>query len=66
MAKIVRHRKKKAIDDAELRRLWPSRMTEADMARQMGHTSSTLRRRAIKLGLPSSRRKLWAIETKSE
>jgi hypothetical protein len=60
MPKIARHLKKKAINDAQLRQLWASRMTEADIAKTMGHKPWVLRRRAVKIGLPSSRRKLWA------
>jgi hypothetical protein len=63
MAKLVRHSKKKTIDDAKLRQLWASRMTEADMAKTMGHSPWSLRRRAVKIGLPSSRRDLWAGKT---
>jgi hypothetical protein len=55
MAKLRR----KKVDDAQLRRLWASRMREADIAELLGHCRRTLRRRAIKLGLPSSRRELW-------
>jgi hypothetical protein len=62
VAKIKRHFAKKRMDDATLRRLWPSRMTECAMAKQMGHSFSTLRRRAIKLGLPSSRREIWKAQ----
>lgn len=60
MAKIARHSRRKPIDDAKLRRLWPSRLTEAEIAKQLGHHRSVLRRRAVKIGLPSSRRTLWA------
>lgn len=62
MAKVTRHFARKKVNDAELRRLWPTRMTACEMAKQMGHHPWTLRRRAIKLGLPSSRRKLWTTE----
>lgn len=58
MKKTDRRRTRK-IDDAKLKRLWASRMSEAALARAMGHHPGTLRRRAIKLGLPSSRRELW-------
>lgn len=60
MSKIKRHFARAKIDDVKLKRLWGSRMSECDMAREMGHHRSSLRRRAIKLGLPSSRRELWA------
>jgi hypothetical protein len=65
MAKIVRHFKKKTIDDAKLRLLWKTRMTEADISEIMGHKPWVLRRRAVKIGLPSSRRKLWAGKTQT-
>jgi len=58
--KITRHFCRGRIDDVKLKKLWPSRMTESDLAKEMGHHRSTLRRRAIKLGLPSSRRAIWA------
>lgn len=58
--KTTRHFCRAKIDDAKLKRLWPSRMTEADLAKAMGHNRWTLRRRAVKLGLPSSRRAIWA------
>lgn len=60
MSKIVRHfARKKAINDTELRRLWPTHMTDCAIAKKLGHSKGALRRRAVKLGLPSSRRKLW-------
>lgn len=61
MTKIKRHfARKKKINDAELRRLWPTHMTESAMAKKLDHSPSTLRRRAVKIGLPSSRRVIWA------
>lgn len=60
MKKITRHYAKARIDDAKLKRLWGSRMSDVDLAKAMGHHRSTLRRRAIKLGMPSSRREIWA------
>lgn len=60
MTKITRHFCRSKIDDAKLKKLWPSRMKEADLAKAMGHTRWVLRRRAVKLGLPSSRREIWA------
>lgn len=57
MIKIATRRRK--IDDSKLKRLWVSRMPEAELERLLGHDRSTLRRRAIKLGLPSSRRAIW-------
>jgi len=58
--KVTRHFCRNKIDDAKLKKLWPSRMKEADVAKVMGHSRGVLRRRAIKLGLPSSRREIWA------
>jgi hypothetical protein len=64
MTKITRHyAKKKKVDDAKLRRLWPSRLSDKELVKQLGHHTWTLRRRAIKLGLPSSRRELWGKPT---
>ena len=60
MTKIKRHFSKKKINDAELKRLWPSRLTDAELAKRLGHHPWVLRRRIVKLGLPSSRRELWA------
>lgn len=60
MTKIVRHFTRNKIDDTKLKRLWGSRLSDDDLAKLMGHHRSTLRRRAIKLGLPSSRREIWA------
>ena len=61
MAKIKRHFSRKKLDDVKLKRLWPTRMTECEIAKQMGHSRWVLRRRAVKIGLPSSRRELWMI-----
>jgi hypothetical protein len=55
-------RQPRSIDDAMLRQLWGSHMTDAVIAKAMGHAAKTLRRRAAKIGLPSSRRKLWDAE----
>lgn len=62
MTKIVRHFARGKIDDAKLKRLWGSRLSDIDLAKAMGHHRSVLRRRAMKLGLPSSRRELWAAQ----
>lgn len=60
MTKIKRHyTRMKDIDDAKLKRLWPSRMSECEMAKALGRHRNTVRKRAIKLGLPSSRRAMW-------
>lgn len=59
MKKITRHFSKKKIDDVKLRRLWVSRMPEAELALLFGCHRWTLRRRALKLGLPSHRREIW-------
>lgn len=60
MKKIIRHYAKAKIDDAKLKRLWPSRLSDVDLAKEMGHHRNTVRRRAAKLGLQPSRRELWA------
>jgi len=62
MTKITRHFSKKKVDDAKLRRLWPTRMTDCAIAKMMGHSRGTVRRRAVKLGLPS-RREIWADQS---
>lgn len=59
MTKITRHFSRKKIDDDKLRKLWPTRMSDADLAKALGHHRGTVRRRAIKIGLPSSRREIW-------
>lgn len=59
MTKVTRHFAKKKIDDVKLKRLWGSRMSDCDLAKELGHHREVLRRRAIKLGLPSSRREMW-------
>jgi hypothetical protein len=56
---VTTKRRRKTIDDGMLRRLWATKMTEREIAAKMGHRPYTLRRRAIKLGLPRSRRKMW-------
>jgi hypothetical protein len=58
MSKALRIRRRK-IDDVKLKELWQSRLTELQLGEIMGHDPSTLRRRAKKLGLPSSRREIW-------
>lgn len=59
MIKVERHFSKKKIDDTKLKKLWVSRMSEDEIAKALGHQRWTVRRRAVKLGLPSSRRELW-------
>jgi hypothetical protein len=56
MSKVRRCHK---VNDALLRKLWPTKLTDAAIAEKMGHARWVLRRRAVKIGLPSSRRKLW-------
>ena len=63
MAKTARHITRKLIDDAKLRRLWPSHLTDAEIGRRMGHHPFALRRRAAKIGLPL-RRQIWAEEAR--
>lgn len=60
--KIKRHFAKAKIDDARLKKLWGSRMSDDALAKTLGHHRNVLRRRAIKLGLPSSRRELWEAQ----
>jgi hypothetical protein len=62
VSKALRLRRRK-IDDAKLKELWQSRKTEMEIGQIMGHDPSTLRRRAIKIGLPSSRREIWKTQT---
>jgi hypothetical protein len=62
VSKALRHRRRK-IDDTKLKELWQSRKTEMEIGQIMGHDPSTLRRRAIKIGLPSSRREIWKTQT---
>jgi hypothetical protein len=59
---VAAYKLKKRIDDAKLVRLWVTRMKDRDIAEALGHHVSTLRRRAVKLGLPSCRRSLWKGE----
>jgi hypothetical protein len=59
MKKPMKRPDHKRIDDRLLRRLWESRLTECAIAKRMGHSRGVLRRRAVKLGLPSSRREIW-------
>jgi hypothetical protein len=49
---------RKQIDDKLLRKLWASALPEHEIARRLGCARWTVRRRAIKLGLPSAR-KTW-------
>jgi hypothetical protein len=50
-------------DDSKLRALWASHLSEHLVAKQMGYSRWVIRRRAMKLGLPSSRRELWDKES---
>jgi hypothetical protein len=47
------------VDDEALRRLWPTRLPDKELAARLGHDRGTLRRRAAALGLPTSRRAIW-------
>lgn len=49
-------------DDSNLRKLWSSHASENEIAKRMGFARWVIRRRAIKLGLPSSRREAWDKE----
>lgn len=53
----------KKIDDARLKKLWSSHVPERELEKLLGHHRWALRRRAIKLGLPSSRREIWEKTT---
>lgn len=46
----------KRIDDEALRKLWFTPLPDKIIAARLGHHRGVLRRRAIKLGLPSQRR----------
>lgn len=50
----------KPIDDDLLRKLWPSKLSDKELAEQMGHHRGAIRRRAARLGLPNSRRAMWS------
>ena len=52
-------RRPRQIDDALLRRLWGTRMTEGKIAEKIGHSRSAVRRRAVKIGLSPHRKDLW-------
>ncbi len=47
------------VDDAELERLWPTRLPDKELAARLGHHRSVVRRRAAALGL-SPRRLIWS------
>jgi pyrroloquinoline quinone (PQQ) biosynthesis protein C len=53
---------KKKIDDDMLKRLWPSRLSDKEIAERMGHHRGVLRRRAAAIGLPT-RRAIWSAAT---
>ena len=46
------------VDDDELRRLWPTRLSDKELAARLGHHRSVIRRRADTLGL-QPRRLIW-------
>lgn len=49
----------KRVNDDELRRLWPTRLSDKEIASRLGHHRSVIRRRAENLGL-KPRRIVWA------
>lgn len=51
-------RKHHRINDVLLRKLWPTRLSDAEIALRLGHSPSVLHRRARKLGL-LRRRDIW-------
>jgi hypothetical protein len=52
-------------DDAKLTKLWFSRIGDDELAFRMGRHRSVVRRRAEKIGLPSSRRVIWNRDTEA-
>lgn len=46
------------VNDDELRRLWPSRLSDKEIAARLGHHRSVVRRRAARIGL-RPRRLVW-------
>lgn len=53
-------RSKRRIDDEQLIRLWPTRLSDDELAARLGHGRGAIRRRAEALGLPHHRRAIWA------
>lgn len=49
------------VNDEELRRLWPTKLSDKAIAQRLGHHRSVIRRRAETLGL-RPRREIWAAE----
>lgn len=49
----------KRIDDNLLKKLWPTRLPDKELARRLGKHRGVLRRRAARLGLPL-RRVIWS------
>ena len=46
------------VNDEELRRLWPTRLSDKEIAARLGHHRSVVRRRAQTIGL-KPRRIVW-------
>jgi pyrroloquinoline quinone (PQQ) biosynthesis protein C len=54
------------VNDDELRRLWPTRLPDKEIAARLGHHRSVVRRRAKQLGL-KPRRIVWSeVETNKQ
>lgn len=45
-------RRRRKVDDAELRRLWMMGLPDKEIAARLGHHRSVVRRRAATLGMP--------------
>ena len=43
------------VEDAKLRELWPTEMTDAEVAKLIGREPGPVRKRADRLGLPTRR-----------
>lgn len=57
--------KGKRVNDDLLRKLWPSHLSDKELAEAMGHHRSVIRRRAEAIGLPSSRRSIWSAQARA-
>jgi hypothetical protein len=49
------------VNDDLLRLLWPTRLSDKELAARLGHHRSVVRRRAVRLGL-KPRREVWSSE----
>lgn len=59
MKRPFRRRDARPIDVDKLRRLWPTRLPDKEIAARMGHGIGAIRRRAAQIGL-RRRREIWA------